>query len=232
MLAPIIKNLITPISVISAMAFPLMANSAGFGFDKTRLIIADGKDSGSITIQNGNENGLLIKSHVEDADMVLSRDARAVPKMFQVKGNHSGRIRVVVNPASLPKDRETQFWLYTKAFPEIKLDNKNSNQMQVNFVTRLKVFYRPQGLKADIKKANATLKWSNQDGRLTAKNDSPLNLTVIGVDVGAKHVSTSHVIKPYSQWNTGVKLSEGQTKVRWEAMNDLGGSDKNEAKIH
>ena len=224
-----IKKTAASLVAISLLALPLAAQAAGFGFDKTRLVLENGKTSGNFVIKNGNDQGLLMKAHIEDSNNFLSPDGKAVPKLFQIKGQNAGRVRVVINPKNLPKDRETQFWLYTKAFPEIKLD-RDTNQVNVNFVTRLKVFYRPQGITTNIHQANKSIDWKTDNGKLVAVNNSPLNLTVIGLTHNGQSVRVSHMLKPYTQWETNIRAKKSD-ELAWDAINDDGGVDKNEGSV-
>lgn len=211
--------------IAAAMAVSLPAVSlaapGGFGFDKNRLVIEDGHTSGSFSLRNANETGLLIRAHVEDFNQVLTQQAQARPRLFQVRGGGTGRVRVDVNPKGLPTDRETQFWLYTKAFPAIDLKKEQENQIQINFVTRLKVFYRPKGIKVKVEEAVRDLNWKREDGRLVAENNSPLNVTIVSITQNGKRQSVSHVIKPFSRWVTNTKAAPGHMK--WQSINDQGG---------
>jgi len=67
-------------------------------------------------------------------------------------------------PETLPKDRESQFWLHVLEIPAIEETNpeqekQQENRLDISILTRIKVFYRPQAL--------ADYRPHNPDDRLT-----------------------------------------------------------------
>ncbi len=62
----------------------------------------------------------------------------------------------------LPKDRESVFWFNVLEVPPKPDADKVANQslLQLAFRTRIKLFYRPEGLNGLPSDAPAALKWS------------------------------------------------------------------------
>lgn len=66
--------------------------------------------------------------------------------------------------SALPKDRESVFWFNVLEVPPKPDAAKAANQslLQLAFRTRIKLFYRPEGLSGISSDAPLALKWSGQ----------------------------------------------------------------------
>ena len=195
--------------------------ASGLGFDKTRLIIEGGKQDGSLVLDNRGDNTFYVRAHIEDRHHQKTTDAMVRPPVFQINPQKAFRVRVFVDKTKVPQDRESMFWFYSKAYPAQKLTD-TKNILAFNFVTQLKVFYRPSGLKESLSASAKKIQWSLKDGQIVAKNDSPYNISLAAYHLNNKLIDTNHVIAPYSEHNTGVK-SKLPAKFGWTIVNDFGG---------
>lgn len=194
---------------------------SGLGFDKTRLIIEGGNQDGSLVLDNRGDGTFYVRAHVEDRHHQKTTDAMARPPVFQLNPQKASRVRIFVDKAKVPQDRESMFWLYTKAYPAKKLDDAQ-NILSFNFITQLKVFYRPEGLKGGLSASAKKIQWSLKNGQVVAKNDSPYNISLAAYHLNDKMIDTNHVIAPYSEHVTGVK-TKLPAKFGWTIVNDFGG---------
>ena len=216
----IFKNfLLTGVSLTIGMCSN--AWGSGLGFDKTRLIIEGGNQDGSLVLDNRGNGTFYVRAHVEDYLHQKTTDAMARPPVFQLNPQKASRVRVFVDKSKVPQDRESMFWLYTKAYPAKKLDDAQ-NILSFNFVTQLKVFYRPKSLKGGLSASAKNVQWSLKNGQVVAKNDSPYNISLAAYHLNGKLIDTNHVIAPYSEHVTGVK-TKLPAKFGWTIVNDFGG---------
>ena len=210
---------------IGVMAFAFAtaqcANAEGLGFDKTRLVISGGQNSGNVVLDNRTDYGYFVRAHLEDSSRVKTDVGMVRPPLFQVKPQQAGRMRVVIDQNKVPTDRETMFWLYTKSYPA-KSPDEVKQQVNFNYVIQMKVFYRPNGLKGSLLRAAEELQWRYEKGRLFVKNVSPFNVSLVGLKLNDKPVDISKVVKPYSEIDSGVTFKAKVSTLSWFIIDDYG----------
>ncbi len=216
------KALVSIGVIMLAIVATSIAQAGGLGFDKTRLVISDGKNSGSVVLDNRTDHAYFVRAHLEDSERVKTDAGMVHPPIFQIKPQQAGRMRVVIDQKKVPSDRETMFWLYTKSYPAKSPEDKKQ-QLNFNFVIQMKVFYRPEGLKGTLLKAAEKLQWRLDKGRLLVKNDSPFNVSLVGLSINDKPQDTNKVVKPYSEMDSGVSLKSNVGTVSWYIIDDFGG---------
>ena len=212
-------------TMVLTLASSPIANADGLGFDKTRLIISDGQNAGSVVLDNRTDQAYFVRAHLEDSEHVKTTAGMVRPPIFEVKPQQAGRMRVVIDQKSVPTDRETMFWLYTKSYPAKKPED-NKQKLNFNFIIQMKVFYRPEGLKGTLLQAAEKLQWRFDKDRLMVKNDSPFNISLVGLKINDKPVDTNKVVKPFSEIDSGVKIANKSGKLFWYIMNDFGGVEQ------
>ena len=74
-----------------------------------------------------------------------------------------------MNP-SLPQDRESVYWVNVKAIPSQNEENEGKNVLQIAVRTSHQAFYRPAGLKGDIKSSPGELRFT--------RNGKQIKLTI------------------------------------------------------
>ena len=210
-------------SLCFSVGFSTSALGSGLGFDKTRLIIEGGKQDGSLVLDNRSDNTFYVRAHIEDTHHQKTTDVMARPPVFQINPQKASRVRVFVDKTKVPQDRESMFWLYTKAYPAKKLDNTTQNILAFNFITQLKVFYRPEGLKDGLSASAKKVQWTLKNGQVVAHNNSPYNISLAAYHLNDKVIDTNHVIAPYSEHPTGVNAKTLPIKFGWTIVNDFGG---------
>ena len=168
-------------------------------------------------------------------ERTVRKSRMGIESLAKLLPGKNTRVRVTVtDPASLPQDRESMFWLYTRAIPS-KV-NDRENRLNINFVMRLKVFYRPKGMKGTMREAIEGLEWSWTDGGLVAKNASPFHISLASLTVNGVSHEVSDVIAPFTSmtfdaaWLPKGKTNE-KTEVVWRAVSDLGGIRTGEADV-
>ena len=114
------------------------------------------------------------------------------------------------------------------------MDKENLNQLQLAFRTRIKFFFRPDGLKGTPGDAAKGLTWTQKkDGnaiKLVAHNSSPYNISVSTVTfkTGPKTYEVIHqAVAPFSDAVMTIKglASVENGSVEYDAINDYGGTD-------
>lgn len=220
---PMMKVFAIAIFIVS-FYFNSIAHAVGLGFDKTRLIIQGNRNTGSVVFDNRTDGAFFVRAHLEDLNKKKTNKGMVRPPVFQVNPQRAARIQVVIDDKQLPTDRESMFWLYTKAYPAQKIDDKAQSKMMFNYAFQMKVFYRPSSIQGTYIDAAKSLVWYEENGRLHVRNDSAFNISLVGVEINQKHTDTNKVLLPFSSENLGHKVNRDflKNKFLWYVIADDG----------
>lgn len=135
------------------------------------------------------------------------------PPMFRMAAHSGQTLRLQYTGADLPKDKESVFWLNTLQIPPLAKSDEAANQMVVMLRIRMKVFWRPEGLKGSPDTMDKTTTASVSGRNLSMTNNSGYFLSIVraGVTVANKPVKLS-----------GEMIAPGETKV-WKLANTPSG---------
>jgi len=108
------------------------------------------------------------------------------PPLVRVDTNGQRPVRIVrLANAKLPDDRESMFWLNVRGIAERGVKAvPGSQRMAITIRSRIKLFYRPQGLAGDPAQAADALRWRwQQDGpngaaTLVISNQTPWHVSL------------------------------------------------------
>lgn len=164
----------------------------------TRIVFDGAQKEQTVRLTNTDDAPILaqlwLDSGKEDTDGQVRAGAEKTPFILnppvaRINGKKSQVIRIfkTADVASLPTDRESIFYfnaLEVPAKPKSKATSEeggSSNRLNIALRTRLKMFYRPAGLKGDVISAAEGLKWSvRRDGKdyvVTCTNGSPVHVS-------------------------------------------------------
>ena len=160
--------------LFTLLAFGVNAH-AGVTVDGTRFIFDADKPSITFTVNNTAQQRYLVLSKVLDAQGKSSRQVpfMTTPPLFPLLPGHSNIVRIMRLGGDLPDDRESLFWLSVASIPETQ-SKPPANALQVAIRSRMKLFYRPVGLKGREEEAYRQLAWKVQGGK-SAGTVAPLN---------------------------------------------------------
>ncbi len=160
------------------------ASQAGVSLDRTRLIITEKDSSASANLSNTSPDvPFLAQSWVEDdKGQKINAPLMVLPPLQRINGGQKGIARVTKTAGieSLPKDRESLFYLNVREIPP-KPDKPNVLQLAMQ--SRIKLFYRP----AAIIPKNKSAIWQDRvvfhknGAQMRAENPTPYYITVIGL---------------------------------------------------
>jgi len=175
------------VSLGALLCFLSFGAGASVVMNNTRVIYNSDKKSVNVQLVNKSAEAHLVQAWIDngnpDAKPENLRLALAVvPSVVRI-GASDGQILTVVKndlAASLPKDRESLFWLNFIDIPPNPKD-KSGSYIQFAVRNRVKVFYRPANLSADQTKLPSYLRLASENNGLCIKNDSPYYVTVAGL---------------------------------------------------
>lgn len=206
----------------------------------TRAIYSSGDKEVSVKVNNKGKGPVLIQSWIDNGDANASPDTIRVPfiitpPMNRVDAEKGQTLRIsYTDVVSLPSDRESVFWLNVLEIPPSNAKSADINKLQVAFRSRIKLFYRPASLKEDSTKAAESMKWDVNGGQLTAINNSPYYVTLLGIRADNSKVKGSgDMVAPFGRLaikSKGGSFARGQ-HISWQYINDWGAVKKTDTTL-
>lgn len=200
--------------------------SAGLRLEQTRLILNSTKPNATFTIVNDDPNPYLIQTAVtEQFEGAKSPYFIVTPPLFRLDANSKFSARVLLkNKSELPTDRESLFFLNTRAIPAEKHPNEQTNDAKLTFVTNIviKVFYRPNQLTVPNSHIFQQVTLRQQGKQWAFNNPTPYYLTVVNLKYNQQSYKKSLILPPLSV--TEIPDLQGHiSQARWQMINDFGG---------
>lgn len=202
---------------------------AAVGLDRTRVVVEGGSSATTLNIRNESSKlPYLAQAWIEDeAGKKIQSPLMVVPPLQRLEPDSRGQLKVQPLPAvsALPKDRESLFYFNLREVPP---KSKEVNTLQLALQTRVKLFYRPQGLTIDSNAPAPQLKLMlklNGD-QYVAVNPTPYYITLAGAGKSVGHNLDTFepvMIAPKSEAPLKVNVAQvGQSPVL-TYINDFGG---------
>lgn len=230
-------------SLIAAVLTSVLFSTSSYAdiiISGTRIIYDEDKKDVSIRLENKGTRPLLVQNWIDmgnDNDDPGSIKAPFVstPPVSRVEPKRGQSVKIMYTRAStLPKDRESVFWFNVLEVPPKADTSKEENKslLQLAFRTRIKLFYRPSGLKGVPAEAAKQLKWkmANEQGHTVIRADNPTPYFVSFNDAvftagGKRYDVEAPMVSPFSQSSFTVKglSGAGAGKLEYHAINDFGG---------
>lgn len=166
--------------------------SAGIVITGSRVVYPAKEREVSVKMTNTSEEPSLIQAWVDKGDARLTPDKAdgpflITPPITRVEPKKGQTLRLVyTGDEAAARKQESVFWLNVLDVPPMPKD-KTSNFMQVAVRSRLKIFYRPEGLPGSQAQSAEQLKWSVVPGShgysLRARNDGAFHVSLSSVEV-------------------------------------------------
>lgn len=187
----------------------------------TRLIYDDTEREAALSIFNSRDGvPTLIQSRIESDRGVTSVPFIITPPLFRLDPGKEGILRIMYNQKGLSQDRESLFWISTKAIPSTEKETTNSLMVAVK--TRIKLIYRP----ASLKGGQAQDAWMKllpvlKGNELEMSNPTPYYISLQQIKINDKAVNPAPTIAPFSSQvlYSGAKRND---RITWKAINDYG----------
>ncbi|ASV54450.1 fimbrial chaperone protein FimC [Lelliottia jeotgali] len=197
------------------------AMAGGVSLGTTRVIYPQNSSQVSLSIQNSDPAKVfLIQSWVSDREGKKSTDFIITPPIFVIQPNKENTVRIMfVGKKPLPTDRESLYYLSSKAIPSGKPE-EGKNTLQIATETTIKLFVRPDNLPTQSTDAPKSLHCKLSGTNLSVNNPSPYYITLVNLSVGNQQLPNT-MIPPKSE--AQVPLKGGlEGAVTFQTMNDFG----------
>jgi len=122
----------------------------------TRVIYPADQTEQILQFHNPDAHPNVVQIWLDDGDRTASPETvdtpfLALPQVFRVEPNTGQMVRLLRTDAdALPRDRESLFYLNFTQLPVRKKHSAPANQLQLMFTSRVKVFYRPEGMDPNL----------------------------------------------------------------------------------
>lgn len=206
----------------------------------TRIIYPAEQKSVNIQLQNTSDKPSLVQAWVDEGDSNSNaRQSRApfliTPPTVRVEANAGQTLRLFYTQSkALPQDRESVFYLNVLDVPPRPKaeDVDGQNYLQFAIRSRLKLFYRPQGLKMTTSQAYDAVTWTKKEGNtVEIGNNSPYYITYNIVQVKNQVSTNVDMLEPFSTLSVEIPNAKVGDTVKWQAITDFGGDANGESTI-
>lgn len=211
--------------------------TAGISLSSTRLIFDGKHKEAGITVRN-NGADVLIQSWVDTDSDAASVPFAVTPPLVRVSDGEQQMLRVIYEGTGMPGDRESVVWLNVQEIPQ---SAKTTNTLQLAVRQRIKLFFRPAGLKDNAYQAPTELTWRvlERAGKslLVVNNPGLYHVSIADITVQSgttgEHPFDSLMIAPGEQKEFVLKQLHvaGSLRLLFSSINDYGARDRYVAQL-
>ena len=230
-------------AAVLALCLAIPAAHASVVIGGTRVVFPAQQGEITVRLSNEGDHPALIEAWIDTGTNPnstpdsVSAPFLITPPLFRMEPHKDQSLRIIYTQGSqpLPADRESLFWLNVLEIPPKPTGPQYAGQNYLQFAirSRLKLFYRPTGLKGDPAKAASEVTWKAvPDGTgyaLEVKNPSAYHVTIVqlSVDVNGKsYDAAAGMVDPLSTLRMPLKgLTSAPavgTSVTYTIVNDYG----------
>lgn len=209
-------------SLLATLLIASTAVQAGVIVGGTRLIYDGGKKESSLSISNPDKVPYLIQTWVDTtAGGAEKAPFMVTPPLFRLDGGQDNVLRVVRAGGNLPGDKESLYWMNIKAIPAGET-LANQNTLQIAIKSRIKLIYRPQGLKGTPEEVTSQLKWQRSGNNVQVTNPTPFYMNFMEITVAGKAVKNVTWVAPGSTTSYPLPAGANGGSVTWKIISDYG----------
>lgn len=169
-----------------------VAAHASVVINNTRVIYTQNDKEVTVRLESKNQAPVLIQAWLDNGDEHSTPDLAgppfiATPPIFRMEPGKQQVIRLAYTGETLPSKQESLFWFNLLEVPAQAQDAQQSNQLQLAFRSRIKLFFRPSNLPYGVEAAPAKLQWRRESAEqgqvLEVYNPTPYHVTFEQVEV-------------------------------------------------
>lgn len=205
---------------VALLPLALMTANAGVIIGGTHVIFEGAKKEATINITNPDNTPYLIQSWIDMQDGVSGKTPFIItPPLYRLDGGQKNLERIVMT-GSLPQEQESLFWLNIKAIPSA---SQQMNALQIAVKTRIKLIYRPDGLRASTPEEQATkLTWQQSGNAIQVNNPTPYVINFNEITLGGRKLDDVTYVLPGA--SARFLLPEGVSghSLTFKVINDYG----------
>lgn len=236
------KNLLRCLALTALSPLMVTYANANLIITGTRFIYPSQEQAISVDIHNPDPTPSLAQSWLEHGDSTMADQKIPfiiTPGIVRVDPDAKLSLRIRHTGETLPKDRESLFYLNILDIPANPKNAESQNYLQFTFRNKLKFFYRPKSLPYAAIDAYDKVVWQLSDQQITIDNKTPYYMNYIGFNLyqGDQMLENSfsdvNMLPPFSKTTVEIQpeLTLADT-VEWHLINDFGGHTSGKAKLN
>lgn len=205
---------------VALLPLALMTANAGVIIGGTRIIFEGAKKEATINITNPDNTPYLIQSWIDMQDGVAGKAPFIItPPLYRLDGGQKNLERIVMT-GSLSQEQESLFWLNIKAIPSA---SKQMNALQIAVKTRIKLIYRPEGLRASTPEEQANkLTWQQSGNAIQVNNPTPYVINFNEITLGGRKLDDVTYVLPGASARFSVPEGTSGHSLTFKVINDYG----------
>lgn len=218
--------------LLAGTVFISQAVFAGVTITGTRIIFPSNQKAVTVQLNNPLKEPALVQAWIDNGDPNKIPDADQVPfiltpPLTQIEGNKGQMVRLMAKSTEvLPKDRESLYWFNILDVPPSTVENSGVNKLNVSVRSRIKLIYRPIGLKSSLDEAFTSLRFLYSNQQIEIKNPSPYYINFLNIefikDDQKKIYSDYLMIEPFKSVIIQPKLNFKPKQLTYTLINDYG----------
>lgn len=205
---------------VALLPLALMTANAGVIIGGTRVIFEGAKKEATINITNPDNTPYLIQSWIDMQDGVSGKAPFIItPPLYRLDGGQKNLERIVMT-GSLPQEQESLFWLNIKAIPSA---SKEMNALQIAVKTRIKLIYRPEGLRVSTPEEQVNkLTWQRSGNAIQVNNPTPYVINFNEITLGGRKLDDVTYVLPGASARFSLPEGVSGHALTFKVINDSG----------
>lgn len=188
---PISRLPVTIMALIVAL-FGAATVQASVVINSTRIVYPQNDREVTVRLESKNLTPALIQVWLDSGDEHSTPDVAATPfvatpPIFRMEPGKQQVVRLAYTGETTPSAQESLFWFNVLEVPSQPQGSQPSNQLQLAFRSRIKLFMRPSALPYGVEAAPGKLQWRSvptaQGQALEVFNPTPYHVTFEQVHV-------------------------------------------------
>ncbi|WP_373371573.1 fimbrial biogenesis chaperone [Enterobacter soli] len=204
-----------------------MSHAAGVQIGRTRIIYnAEKKEIALPLVNKDNALPWLIQSWTDTGDETTRGPFIVTPPLFRLDAQKEQSLRIAWNGASLPEDRESLFYMNIRTIPATAKEDSDKNMLRLIYKTRLKLFWRPSGLKGTPGDTCKNLHFRQVKSDLIVINDGAFYSVFDSLQFGNIPLPKADMVAPFSHVSVPLPAKASGAQVSWRCITDYGNASE------
>lgn len=173
------------LTLLAALCCTSSAAVASVVINTTRVIYPENARMVNVQLVNKSTSAHLVQTWIdtgntEEPPEKISTPFSVTPAVVKVRSGEGQALKITARTASsLPRDRESVFWLNVLDVPPVpEGSGESANYLQVALRSRIKLFFRPDNLNISVQDIDSHLSLRQNNGKTCLNNASPYYVTV------------------------------------------------------
>lgn len=215
--------LIPALLVVSSGALA-QNNGGGVSLEQTRVIFSAGDKGQTVTAKNTDSRSYLLQAQVQNGlEDVTPAPFIVTPPLSLLKSDSRQLLRILLQDARLPNDRESLFYLSVAAIPAQSEPVAGSDRLSVGVRFLVKLFYRPDGLLPSVDSVPCRLIFTRVAQGVQVANPTPYFQTLGELTFNGRSAALEPkqaMVAP--QGSRIITVTGGGENISWNTITDYG----------